>query len=921
VAETPDDADADLQRLLFTPPDGPAPPSSAALPVGYTIDAYRVEGVLGRGGMGVVYAARDERTGRRIALKLAGPEAADDPRVAERARREGVAAAALRHPGIVRVHAAGTHEGRPYLAFELVEGARHLDEAAAGAPLADRVALVRDAARALGSAHTAGVVHRDVKSANLLVDGAGRVRVADFGLAVLGAEARLTRTGALVGTPAGMAPEQLRGRPVGPPTDVWALGVVLYELLAGRPPFEAPSLPELVGKVLAVEPPAPSTVDPAVPPALDAVVACALAKAPAARYADGEALARALEAALAAPSPPRRRRRLRRAAAALAVVAGAAGLGAVAVARSARVERARATVARVAAWESERVVPWGLGLAGGSAPGADALAARRAAVEEAAGALDGPEATAAAELARRLAAARRVRTDAAPPALEPDPLDAERAARALLLERAGRTGAALDLVVGPSPGPLTGLAAVELLARHRPRALLVRCADLPADPAVEALARRRVPEAVEATCRALLRDGGAEEAGAVAGLLAGLPARVADPAALAAARGRTLDAEAAVWGARLGNASDARATRAALEPVAVVAETPTPARAGAATRRAGREAILALLGDRYQEGWRPDDHLRPALSVMERLAVVGIDLPEPLAESIFWRLLDPNRPVPPAVFLAALRFGLGLDDRRTFHESRRLFGLDVDSGYAFHALGRMLQVDAAAAWLREADPAGRRVRFCRLALALRGDEVDRGPDLGSDARALARAVLAPDARPDLAPGYMAEARLLLAEDALARAADRPVGSAERARLQRAALAGAEAALADLVPGDLSAVVADVGAEAARGLGARARGDALLAEVIAGLEAARGARPSRPGRPGRPDRPDRPLAKALVRRAAWRLAAGEGADVDLARAEAVMAALDPRSEAIVRAYGAERLAAAGAEAAAEAFRGR
>ncbi|MCO5164929.1 MAG: serine/threonine protein kinase [Planctomycetes bacterium] len=185
-------------------------------------DRFLLLGELGRGATGAVYRARDLERGGEVALKvaLARPEWVR----LQRFLREGEVTAALRHPNIVGIHSMGVADGRPYLAYELVEGARQLDEAARGAPLGRRVELVRDAARALGHAHARGVVHRDVKPANVLVDGAGRVRVADFGLAQALDHERLTVTGALLGTPAYMAPEQLRARrgDVGPPTDVWA---------------------------------------------------------------------------------------------------------------------------------------------------------------------------------------------------------------------------------------------------------------------------------------------------------------------------------------------------------------------------------------------------------------------------------------------------------------------------------------------------------------------------------------------------------------------------------------------------------------------------------------------------------------------------------------------------------------------------
>ncbi|RMG06679.1 MAG: serine/threonine protein kinase, partial [Planctomycetota bacterium] len=286
------------------------------------IGGYEVRGELGRGSMGVVFAARDPATGRPVALKLLA--GALDPARVARFRREGELTARLAHPGIVRVHDAGTDaQGRPWIAFEYVPGARTLADAFAELGPLERVRRVAEAADALGHAHAQGVVHRDVKPANLLVDAAGRVRVADFGVALASDQERLTRTGAWVGTPSYMAPEQLTGGPVGPPADVWSLGVVLYEALAGELPFAGDSLVSLAASMERGAPPLRAAD---LPPALGSVCARALAKDPARRYPDGTAFAAALREALAHPQAARSRRRGLLAAGLLAAGLLAAGL-------------------------------------------------------------------------------------------------------------------------------------------------------------------------------------------------------------------------------------------------------------------------------------------------------------------------------------------------------------------------------------------------------------------------------------------------------------------------------------------------------------------------------------------------------------------------------------------------------------------
>ena len=265
------------------------------------IGPYRIEELLGQGAQGKVYRAHDPRAGREVALKVlqrAGQAAR------ARFRREGEATASLNHPGIVRVHEAGEAEGDAYVAYELVEGAHDLKAILRGQPRPAPVAVagwVVEIASALGYAHERGVVHRDLKPENVLVDLEGRLRVVDFGLARVQEGTRLTESLAAVGTPYYMSPEQIRGdKEIGPPADVWALGVLLYEGLTGGYPFQGGTMVELGARVLSghVEPPRARV--PETPPALEEVCLRALRLDPAERYADGAAMASALASALQA---------------------------------------------------------------------------------------------------------------------------------------------------------------------------------------------------------------------------------------------------------------------------------------------------------------------------------------------------------------------------------------------------------------------------------------------------------------------------------------------------------------------------------------------------------------------------------------------------------------------------------------------
>jgi WD40 repeat protein/tRNA A-37 threonylcarbamoyl transferase component Bud32 len=265
------------------PPDGPPP-----APPG-----YEVLGELGRGGMGVVYRARQTRLNRPVALKviLAGEHAGPEQRV--RFLAEAEAAAAVDHPGVVRVYECGAHAGQPYLALEYCPGGTLADRLAAGPlPPREAAALVERLARAVAAAHARGVLHRDLKPANVLFAEDGTPKVADFGLARRADGGGLTATGAVLGTPSYMAPEQALGdKGVTTAADVYGLGAILYECLTGRPPFRAESPLATLRLVQTAEPPSPSSLRPGLP--RDLVTAClkAIDKAPGRRYAGAAELA------------------------------------------------------------------------------------------------------------------------------------------------------------------------------------------------------------------------------------------------------------------------------------------------------------------------------------------------------------------------------------------------------------------------------------------------------------------------------------------------------------------------------------------------------------------------------------------------------------------------------------------------------
>jgi hypothetical protein len=276
--------------------------------VGQRLGHYHIERILGRGGMGIVYLARDTRLGRTVALKSLPSEFADDPRRRERLSREARAAAGLTDPGIATVYALEDIDGRLFIASEHVVGHTLRDELSGG-PMspADAMATAAGIARALAAAHRSGVVHRDLKPENVMRTEAGTIKILDFGLAraLTGTSGALTAItdGRIFGTPAYMAPEQVRGNEVRFAADQFAFGVLLYELLTGTNPFAGPDAAASIARILELSPPAVSDRIPASfahatgVGALAAVVERCLQKDPARRFASTADLVAAIEAA------------------------------------------------------------------------------------------------------------------------------------------------------------------------------------------------------------------------------------------------------------------------------------------------------------------------------------------------------------------------------------------------------------------------------------------------------------------------------------------------------------------------------------------------------------------------------------------------------------------------------------------------
>jgi hypothetical protein len=258
--------------------------------LGTNLGPYEIVGELGRGGMGIVYLAQDARLGRRVALKVLPPVVAADPAQRERLRREARAAATISHPAVAVVYALDEIDDHVVIASEYVPGRTLRSEIDRGAlPEARALAIAAAIASAIGAAHEAGVVHRDLKPENVLITDTGAVKVVDFGIAhVDGVDAaRLTHTGALLGTPAYMAPEQLLGTTVDGRTDVYAAGVVLAEMVTGRHPLHGGAGTPM-------------------PPSIAGIVSRCLQPSPSARYASARELLLAIEAVAGGTAAPTR---------------------------------------------------------------------------------------------------------------------------------------------------------------------------------------------------------------------------------------------------------------------------------------------------------------------------------------------------------------------------------------------------------------------------------------------------------------------------------------------------------------------------------------------------------------------------------------------------------------------------------------
>ena len=270
------------------------------LKAGQSFAHYRIEKELGRGAMAAVYRATDDRNARVVALKILslGDDWPED-RLEEaqlRLLREAEAAARIQHPDIVDVHEAGEHDGLVYLAMEFVEGVNLGTHTYEGRLLPPRMVteMCARVADALHYAHEREVVHRDIKPANVVFDQhSRRIRIMDFGVARF-ADSRATRTGIVLGSPSYMAPEQLDGRRVTGRSDLFSLGISLYQLLTGQLPFRSDSMPGLMRKIAMDPHPPLAMIRPDLPPCLSAIVDRALEKDPEARYASGAEMAQAL---------------------------------------------------------------------------------------------------------------------------------------------------------------------------------------------------------------------------------------------------------------------------------------------------------------------------------------------------------------------------------------------------------------------------------------------------------------------------------------------------------------------------------------------------------------------------------------------------------------------------------------------------
>jgi eukaryotic-like serine/threonine-protein kinase len=291
---------------------------SERLDIGAVVDnRYLVISRIGSGGMADVYCAEDQQLGRRVALKVLYRRFAEDQEFVERFRREASSAAGLQHQHVVSVYDRGEWDGTYWIAMEYLEGRSLKRLIQDEGPLAPEraVELAIQILRAARFAHRRGIIHRDLKPHNVIVDDEDRVKVTDFGIARAGAS-DMTQTGSIMGTAQYLSPEQAQGHAVSAQSDIYSIGIILYEMLTGRVPFEGESAVTIALKQVSEQPVPPSQLNPAVSPALEAVIMRALAKDPAQRFPDADAFIAALQgeevppteltAIAAAPPPPPR---------------------------------------------------------------------------------------------------------------------------------------------------------------------------------------------------------------------------------------------------------------------------------------------------------------------------------------------------------------------------------------------------------------------------------------------------------------------------------------------------------------------------------------------------------------------------------------------------------------------------------------
>jgi serine/threonine protein kinase len=273
--------------------------------IGATLGHCTIEEFLGQGGMARVYRGKQANLDRYVAIKVLPPYYAADPAFVERFKLEAKAMARLSHPNIVTVHDAGEENGRLFIVMEYIGGGTLKDRMRSAMTLREITRIVHEVAGALTYAHAQGVVHRDVKPVNVLMDTTWRAVLSDFGIAkVLATSAAITHAGAGVGTPEYMSPEQCRGSgTVDARSDIYALGVMLYELLTGRTPFVADNYTALAHAHIYEAPLPPSQLNPRISPAVQSVILKAVEKNPADRFQKATELAGALEQAVAAQTP------------------------------------------------------------------------------------------------------------------------------------------------------------------------------------------------------------------------------------------------------------------------------------------------------------------------------------------------------------------------------------------------------------------------------------------------------------------------------------------------------------------------------------------------------------------------------------------------------------------------------------------